>query len=976
MVAFIAVVASATAATVALSPSAGGRMSVAVTEKDRLTNAMLRARAKANAERAKARARARAAVREAARKRKAAAAAAQAVMPAVAATPETAPVAPAASITASPKKPAPAVTPRKPRPIPGKPAATRSIAATATPKTAPVSAAPATPTVTERVTEAAGFSSGSTPALAAPAAAAPRPKSIPPGFEEWFAPQKTAVDLYYGGRFLTTTLVEYTLDKITFLNPPEVAARIPGLRATTDFSLLLANPLPTNGDKVCVRPNQPLCGRMDPEDVAVIFDENRFRADLFVHSSLLLEAQQVSVQYLPEPLHDHATLVQNLSALYAGSTEGIDRFSLFGRTRIGKGRGHGFANWASTDQNAMSIDELGYTHDLKDIQISAGLLEPAIDALRAVPRQPIMGVSVARSLLTRTDLDSMIASPIELFIPVRGRVDIFRDGRLISTGFYEAGNQRIDTRRLPGGAYNVEIVITDVTGTTRTIQQLFIKSALMAPPGEPLWFIDAGQVMQRSPLDNFPSDYDTMQLRAGYRWRQKQWLGFGTAAALTEEESLVELSAGMLFDWLEGSAEIYGSSGGGSGVGLRGLARWNELVAGISFQQTQANDLPRPPDKYLLIASDQKLSTLSLSHPLWSGLLTAGFRHRDDLNGNSSQRATVGFSRSLALGGTHSLQVQTEIGDEDGDALAMLTLQWRNTRGKWSDSAQLRISQNDSVDSADSVAAGVATTWSDGDRFVDDVQLGMRAETGDKNQSFTLDAQHRSQYGRGSAGLTTSSVNGINQSLTSLGYDTNLLVGPNGKMAFGGPTLDEAGVLLDLQSAQNAQLEVITNGHPQFIATGGRIAALALAPYQQYRVRLKDTGLALAQFDDQPREITLYPGHVVGLSWEIQSVQVLIGRILQENGQALANARVEGAAGATFTDEDGYIQTEVPASITELIARKAGIECRIKLPESNQDARDQAKIQNVIRAGDLLCLSAKTTSTPADSSKPATPSVP
>jgi hypothetical protein len=762
--------------------------------------------------------------------------------------------------------------------------------------------------------------------------AAPR-KGIPRGFEEWFAPQKTAVDLYYGGSHLMTTLVEYTVDSVTFLNPLEIATRLPGIRSPSEVGMLLAAPQRTHADKVCVRPNQPLCGRLEPATLGVIFDEGRFRADLFLNPSLLNELAPLANRYLPEPVHHDPTLVQNLGALYSGSSTGVDRFSLFGRTRIGHGRGYGFADWVSTDETAISTDQLGYTHDFQDVQFTTGLFEPVIDALRAVPRQPIVGASIARSLLTRTDLDSMIASPIELFIPVRGRVDIFRDGRLISTGFYEAGNQRIDTSRLPGGAYTIDIVITDITGSTRTLQQLFIKSSLMAPPGEPLWFADAGQVMKRSPQEAFPEDYGTMQLRGGYRWRHRPWLGFGAAGALTEHESLVELSAGVLFDWLEGSAEVYGSSAGGSGFGLRGLMRRNELVASTTVQHTTANDPASDLLQYQLLPVTQSLTSLSLTHPFWQGLAIASVTQREDQGGNRSQRSTLGYSRTFPLGGQHSLQVQTEVGDDDGNALALLTVQWRNIRGRWSDSALLRLQQNEADDNADTVSVAGATTWRDGDRFADDVEFSLRGEAGDRNKSVTVDGEHRSQFGRASASLTTADSDGVGQTLVSLGYDTSIVVGQDGKTAWGGgPHLHEAAVLLDLRESPDALLEVSTEGQTRFVARGGRNAALTLAPYQQYRIHLKDRGLALTQFDGAPREVTLYPGHVVNLEWAIRSVRVLIGRVVTPDGQPLANARIEGAEGFAATDEEGFLQTEVGSDVRELIAGQNGNRCRIQLP--------------------------------------------
>lgn len=292
--------------------------------------------------------------------------------------------------------------------------------------------------------------------------------------------------------------------------------------------------------------------------------------------------------------------------------------------------------------------------------------------------------------------------------------------------------------------------------------------------------------------------------------------------------------------------------------------------------------------------------------------------------------------------------MQAEAGDEDGNAIAMLTLQWRNIRGKWTDSAQVRSNQSDAANTTDQFSAGVATTWRDGDRFIDDVELGVRAETGDQNQSLTLSGQHRSQYGRGMASMTSSSIGGHDQMLTSLGYDTSLVMGAGRVAMGGGPNLNEAGVLLDLRNAPDARIDIIANGQSQFIARGGRVAALTLPPYHQYRLRMNDSGVSLAQLDNQPHEVTLYPGHVVAPAWNIQSIRVLIGRIVLANGQPLANARIEGAEGPTYTDDEGYLQTEISSNIKELLARTADGECRIRIPE-------KAKGEEVIRAGALRC---------------------
>lgn len=826
---------------------------------------------------------------------------------------------------------------------------------------APTKTAPPTASTTPApVTNKPADHPTQTIAMVSPAPAAVRPpapdnttgssprKGIPKGFEEWFAPQKTAIDLYYGGRYLMTTLVEYTLESVTFLNPPEIAAHVPGIRSASELGVMLADTQSSNADKVCVRPNQPLCGRLEPTTIGVIFDETRFRADLFVHPSLLLEVQRTGKQYLPAPAHNRPTLVQNLGVLHAGSSEGDSRFSLLGRTRINRGMEHGFANWASTDANALGIDEIGYTQDRQDTQITAGLFEPSSDALHSVPRQPIIGASMASSLLTRTDLESSLATPIELFLPVRGRVDVLRDGRLISTDFYEAGNQSIDTSRLPVGAYDIEIIITDVTGTTRKLQQLFIKSSLMAPPGEPQWFVDGGQVMKRNVEGGFPEDFGTMQLRGGYRWRHRPWLGLGAAGIITGSGGLIELSSGLLLERLEGGAELYGSSAGGAGFGLRGLTRHNQLTASASLQHTQADD-PEPADTFRLLPSEHTLTTLNISHPLYQGLLTASLSQREEAQTGSTERFTLGYSRIFQLGGGHTLHMQAEAGDESGNAIAMLTLQWRHNIGKWSNFSQLQLRQQNADNNANNVAVTAGTTWRDGDRFVDDVQVDMRAEIGDQNHNLSLEGLHLSQFGRGKLGLASSQTSGTSQTLSSLGYDASLVWDAKGKMVFGGgPHLNTSAVVINPGPTQDAFLEVSADGQPQFIARGGRKTALTLPPYHQYRIRMKDTGMALTQFDDQAREVTLYPGHVVNLEWKVQSIQVLIGRILLPDGQAAKHARIDGTEGMAMTDEDGFVQTEIRSDVRELSVRHATGMCKVQLPAAAKDS--------VIRAMNLQCL--------------------
>ena len=802
-----------------------------------------------------------------------------------------------------------------------------------------------------------------------------RREGVPAGFEAWEEPQTTAVDLYYGGRFRTTTLAEYTLEEVRFLNPEEVAEAVPTLHDPEALADYLSRPLPPNSDRVCVEPDEAGCGYLEPDIAGIIFDETRFRVDLFVHPELLEEVAR-EPRYLSDPDRERPSLVQNLSATHSASSATDNRFSLFGRTRAGYGTGHGFANWVSTDRQSLSVDEAGWHQDLLNHQVRTGLFEPRVDALRALSRQPILGASLATSMNRRRDRDAVISSPIELYLPSRARVDVFREERLVSSGFYEAGNQEIDTSRLPPGAYEVDIVITDVDGRVRTERELFVKSAVLAPPGESLWFAEAGQVMQRNPRELFPEDRDEFLGRGGYRWRQYDWLGLGVAGAGTTEAALGEISAGVLRPGFQADGEVFASSEGGWGHGMRGTTRWRNLVASASVRRTHADD---PPDedeqRYRLLPSEQHLRTLQLSHPLGQGQLVATGSESRRTDGDRLRRASLRYRRTMPIGGGQTLSLSTEAAVSDGDRRLVAGIQWRMRHSQWTHSAALRMRDTPAESESDGLEGSLATSWRDGSLFVDDVDATLRVDGDRDRQSLGASGQHRSQFGRGR--LSASAVDGTTgqRALAASTYDTSLVVGESGTTAMGGPAPNGSGVILDLTDAPDGLFDVIVNGQRQFTARGGRRAVVTLPPYEEYRIRLADRGLEMVRFDEEPRDVTLYPGNVATLKWDLRPVHVLIGRLVTPQEVCLAHVdecytvnapvadgRIEGAEGFAFTDPDGFFQADVREGVEELRVRHPEGECRASL-------EDVPERHGVLRASELVCM-------PDDGEHPETQALP
>ena len=89
------------------------------------------------------------------------------------------------------------------------------------------------------------------------------------------------MDVYYGGSYITSTLATFTPNGITLSDPRGLTDKLPNLADPEIILTALSDELDTNSAFVCLTADQTGCGKLDPETVEVIFDENRFRVDVF-----------------------------------------------------------------------------------------------------------------------------------------------------------------------------------------------------------------------------------------------------------------------------------------------------------------------------------------------------------------------------------------------------------------------------------------------------------------------------------------------------------------------------------------------------------------------------------------------------------------------------------------------------------------------------------------------------------------------
>ena len=364
--------------------------------------------------------------------------------------------------------------------------------------------------------------------------------SVPAGFQYLLEKQTTAVDVFFGDVFLTTTLASYTPTTIEFHDPADIIARLNNLLSPEQVEYALSGEIDSHIGEICYRPTDVDCGQLAPEEVGVIFDEGRFRADVFINPNLLAVQHRTFDKFLPEP-EQKLSYLNNFSLLYSGDDRGDTQVALNANSYLGYGNQRLVSRWSLNNNNATaSVEMLYWQMDRRGLQYQAGWFRSESRFLSFVPSVDLLGVKLSTSLKARTDLDYTKGTSIDLFLPTRSRVNIFKDGRFITSDFYEPGNQELDTSRLPDGAYEIEIQIIDSSGQEEIISRFFVKSARIAPMDDPQYFFEVGDVQLNNVETSFPESRNITIAQAGYSYRLLSSLGLNIGGAFTENEALAE----------------------------------------------------------------------------------------------------------------------------------------------------------------------------------------------------------------------------------------------------------------------------------------------------------------------------------------------------------------------------------------------------------------------------------------------------
>lgn len=773
--------------------------------------------------------------------------------------------------------------------------------------------------------------------------------AVPAGFEDLLAPQESIVDIYFGGQLLISLPAIFTLDTVEFTDPDLLVEQIPGLLNAKKVRQALVGALDSHSEALCQSERDDGCGIIEPGIAGIIFDESRFRADLFVHPDYLAVAPVQYDRYLPDSTAGLG-LMQNLSATISGdfnSDNSDENYTIFGSTFLSMAENNLQMNWdISRDQN-VSINQLLAERDYRGKQWQAGLVYGSGFGLSFSGSSRIWGARMASSFNTRVDRSFTQGTPLDIFMPVKGRYEIFYENRLIGSAFVDAGNQALDTSRFPGGAYDLTIRLLDEQGNLiREEQRFFAKQTRLPPVNASEYFIEAGHVAETVEDRILPDMSATWIARAGVNMRLANTWASTLALATTPGQTLGEASffnLGRRYD-LAGSLMF----GGAEDYGVRVDAnyRLDDLTLSGSYLQlwrdtTETNTVDST--EFDLLGNAFAQSSFSASYPLFDG--SASYRYSQNGNRNSDgldsreTRQSVSYSRSVYQGNWYSASVNVETSWSDDDGLTgLVSIELSHSRDNWSFRAlpQSNYSRDSDGDSTTVNSLRVGANYDDNDTFAGRLNGSLSAEKSSGRTSASLSTRYGSSWGSTNVNLNHVDSGGVRNTSYAASLSTSLTVNQD-VVAFGGDSLSRSAVVVTVEGAhRDEQFDVYVDGQRRGYALGGKPSIVHLSPFSTYNVGIRSQqGGSLFSLDEKEYKVTLYPGNITALDYDVKQVLLVYGRVHLPDGQWLTNASVLGGEGLAVSDEFGLFQAEISTNTEELVFRKKGQECSLPLSPDN-----------------------------------------
>ena len=743
----------------------------------------------------------------------------------------------------------------------------------------------------------------------------------PDGFEQLETEKPTVISLYYGGNFLGNYPARMTPGTVQFENSHLIVAALNNISDKEKITRSLQQPLPINADRLCTEKKTDDCGVLTPDITGIIFNPATLNGELFINKHFLTVSSDQN-KFLPLP-------ERKLSSVYMfnGAANGVDgnnNFTLAGDGIVSFGETK-LSTASSISDNGVRFDRMELLRDRNGWQAGGGLFRSR--AMRLVNDADIAGVNIATSERTILDQNKTQGNDILLYLPRRSFVSIYRDGRLYSSRAYEAGNQLIDTRDLPEGAYTITLRIQEADGSTREEQRFFAKNQEIPPADRPVYYAQAGVMRAVAFNDNtIPKLSDKPIITIGTVRRMTDTIGMGIGVTGINDRAASESGIYWLRDTTQLRFTALVSTQGDVGFNSNLIYNREKLTASVDARQLSVHTLPELD--YQPLFSDIKQVSGTIAYALQPDV-TLGGRVNYSAQKNTPSSMTIGPYAYWRIWqrGESSLEFNADFARTNNRNQGDLLLRFTHRFGP-------NYGMTGSAGGGYGTNAGTLGNirgWYERTTPDEYLQIGAGASRDRRNNILSTDADWRNKVGQ----LRGSVQQAFGESGSSLGYGGNFAIGAAqiaNHLHVGGSQNDQSAIVVSTKGDAKTKMTVFVNGTPRSTVRVGQQQVIYLSPYHSYNIRIAPEKPGLYHYNGNDRRVTLYPGNVVHQEWQVDHFYVVLAQIIDAQGRPLPEAILQESRDQVTTDLSGNLQAELPRNQALHFIKADQTTCRVQLP--------------------------------------------
>ncbi|WOE30358.1 TcfC E-set like domain-containing protein [Acinetobacter sp. SAAs470] len=600
-----------------------------------------------------------------------------------------------------------------------------------------------------------------------------------------------------------------------------------------------------------------------------------------------------------------------------------------------------------------------YERDFAGRRLAAGMMDTwsmqSIASLSALSTSKIYGFSYGTKSNTVIEDNKQSLTPIVVFLPSAGTVQIYRDGRLLSIQNFSMGSHEIDTSNFPYGIYNVELkTIIDGQETTTTAQVNKSYGRSSSVTGKLDWQLFGGMLEYYKQDQNNNSLYlntvskqDTCLMGAALAKNYNVLSGLAlrstfyafdenavaeaqttlsfnpntniTAQAMLATDSSYLGSIALSYNLPKGYGSVWGSYNKSEQGNKLYFTENHGFDAGLSFNFKQLYE---------------RLGFLNVSYS--KSLL------REYSNTNIEYFQNLFNTRYANISlrtGIQKSTYESQRSDQDKYIFVDVSLpisRWFSA-GISSRNSNLLANASYKQNFSNSIINGIGV----------DVKQVIKRENDYLNQDdFSASAYLSYQTTINSGTLSASaSAHSKNFNYTTQGSiaSSNFSIGL-GNNNFG------SGVLINTGLPRGTKMSALING--QDYTLSGNRNFIPLAPYKKYTVELrsdKNSMDSVSIGQGRKNTVVLYPGNVAKIEPDVKQMVTIFGRIRYPDGEIASHVQLNNHIGKTKTDFNGEFSLDVDKKYPVItIVKENGDIC-----ESTLSLKEQ---QGVAWLGEISCI--------------------